>query len=183
VMTSPKRPMAVIAVFCGVVAGTLAQTAPRPEFEVASIRPAAPITNLQGKTRIGMRVDAGRMEYSFGSLRDLIRTAWRLKDYQVQAPGWLADARFDIAAKLPDGASIDQTPEMLQALLAERFKLEVHHETREHPVYALVVAKNGPKLTASAPDADGGSAGAARTAALSAALGKPAAGRGVAIDG
>ena len=131
----------------------LAQSTPRPEFEVASIKPAAPITNLARKVRIGMHVDAGRMEYLFGSLRDCIRTAYHLKDYQIQGPDWLADTRFDIVAKLPEGATIEQVPEMLQALLAARFHLELHRDSKEHSVYALVPGKNGPKLTASTQDA------------------------------
>lgn len=120
------------------------------EFEVASVKPAAPMT--EGRMRIGMSVDAGRMDYANVSLKDCIRTAYRLKDYQISGPDWLAGARFDIVAKLPEGSTEDQVPEMLQALLADRFKISVHHESKPHDSYALVVAKNGPKLTPSAPD-------------------------------
>jgi uncharacterized protein (TIGR03435 family) len=88
------------------------------------------------------------------SLADLIRVAYRVKAYQVSGPDWMASERFDVLAKLPEGASREQVPEMLQALLAERFKLTVHLEGKEHAVYALVVGKNGPKLKESAPDAD-----------------------------
>jgi len=55
---------------------------------------------------------------------------------------------------MPEGASKDQVPEMLQALLAERFKLTIHRESKDHSVYALVVGKGGPKLKESPPDAD-----------------------------
>jgi uncharacterized protein (TIGR03435 family) len=102
--------------------------------------------------RIGMRVDAGRMDYENVSLKDCIRTAYRLKDFQISGPDWMTGARFDIVAKLPEGATKDQVPEMLQAVLADRFKMVVHHESKPHDTYALVVAKNGPKLTPSAPD-------------------------------
>jgi len=54
--------------------------------------------------------------------------------------------RFDIAAKMPDGLSKDQIPEMLRTLLAERFKLSIHRESKEQPVYVLVVVKNGSRL-------------------------------------
>lgn len=62
--------------------------------------------------------------------------------------------RFNILAKMPEGATKDQVPRMLRALLAERFKLAIHEENREHPAYALVIGKNGPKLeVASSPAA------------------------------
>ncbi|SPF51031.1 conserved exported hypothetical protein [Candidatus Sulfopaludibacter sp. SbA4] len=195
---SKRRIAAALGLFTLTAPVAFAQPA-RLEFEVASIKPAAPITNKEGKFRIGMRVDAGRMEYTFVSLRDCIRTAYRVKDYQVQGPDWLADVRFDIVAKLPEGASIDQVPEMLQTLLADRFKLALHHESKEHSVYALVVGKNGPKLAASDPDAridfvepkaaaeataraSGGLAGGGmRQAMVFASGGKPAAAGGMSI--
>jgi uncharacterized protein (TIGR03435 family) len=103
---------------------------------------------------VGMKIDAARVDIGSLSLADLIRIAYRVKSYQVSGPDWMASERFDVLAKLPEGASRDQVPEMLQALLAERFKLTVHRASKEHAVYALVVAKNGPKLKESLPDAD-----------------------------
>ncbi len=113
-------------------------------FEVASIKPSQPMP--MGRMRIGMNTDGGMLRYSNVSLKDCIRNAYRVKDFQVQGPDWLDSARFDIVAKLPDGASKDQIPEMLQTLLAERFKLSLHRDTKEHAIYALVVGKGGPKL-------------------------------------
>jgi len=147
-MTYQTRPTAVLGLFTLTASLALAQPAPRLEFEVASIKPAAFIKG--GET---MSVDAGRLEYSNVALRDCIRVAYRIKDYQVSGPDWLASTRFDIVAKLPEGATREQAPEMLQALLADRFKLTFHHETKDHNVYALVAGKNGPKLTPSDPDA------------------------------
>jgi uncharacterized protein (TIGR03435 family) len=69
-----------------------------------------------------------------------------MKPYQIAGPDWMKRQRFDIVAKLPEGTFQDQVPEMLKELLAQRFKLAVHRETKEHAVYALVVGKNGPKL-------------------------------------
>jgi uncharacterized protein (TIGR03435 family) len=136
-------------------AGTaLGQT---PAFEVASVKPAAPLDRsqmLSGQMHVGMKVDAARVDIGSMSLAELIRVAYRVKAYQVSGPDWMASERFDVLAKLPEGASSGQVPEMLQALLAERFKLTVHRESKEHAVYALVVGKNGPKLKESAPDAD-----------------------------
>ncbi len=118
---------------------------PKVAFEVASIKPAQP--SPLNQMWIRMNADAGMLRYTNVSLRDCIRVAYRVKDFQVQGPDWIGSARFDITAKLPDGSSKDQIPEMLQSLLADRFKLALHRETKEHPIYALVVAKGGPKLT------------------------------------
>ena len=78
--------------------------------------------------------------------------AYRVNDYQVLGPDWLATENFDIAAKLPEGATRAQLPEMIQSLLAERFKLVLHRDKKEFPVYALVVAKTGPRLKESPAD-------------------------------
>jgi uncharacterized protein (TIGR03435 family) len=113
-------------------------------FEVASIKPSQP--QPMGQIRIGMSADAGMLRYTYVALKDCIRIAYRVKEFQVQGPGWLESERFDIVAKFPAGATEEQVPEMLQSLLAERFKLALHRETKEHGIYALVPAKNGPKL-------------------------------------
>src|SRR5260370_14808764 len=125
-------------------------------FEVASIKPAAPLNPRQlmmGQQRVGMKVDAARVDIANLSLADLVRIAYRVKPYQIAGPDWMKGDRFDILGKLPEGASPDQVPEMLQELLAQRFKLAVHRETKEHAVYALVVGKNGPKLVEAPADA------------------------------
>jgi uncharacterized protein (TIGR03435 family) len=128
-------------------------------FEVASIKPAGPLDPLaiaQGKVRVGMKVDGAICDIGMFSLRDLIRTAYEVKDYQISGADTLGtpmDAqRFNIQATLPAGAGEKDVPQMLQGLLAERFKLVVHHESKEQSVYALVVAKGGPKLKPSEPD-------------------------------
>lgn len=102
-------------------------------------------------------MDAGRVDFACYPLTILIATAFRipiLPDLRVTGPDWMADQRFDISAKLPPGAAEDQIPEMLQALLADRFKLAVHRESKEVPLYALVVGKDGFKLKAAAPEKD-----------------------------
>lgn len=113
-------------------------------FEVASIKAADP--QPMGMVRIGMSSDAGMVRYSNISLKDCIRTAYRVKDFQVQGPDWLDSTRFDITAKLPAGTKEDQIPEMLQTLLADRFKLTVRRDSKEQSVYALTVGKGGAKL-------------------------------------
>jgi len=118
-------------------------------FEVASIKPAPPIDPqkiMAGKLHIGMSVDAARVDIGSLSLADLIRIAYKIKPYQLTGPDWMSAQRFDVMAKMPEGATKEQVPQMLQALLAERFKLTVHHDSKEQSVFALVVGKNGPKL-------------------------------------
>jgi uncharacterized protein (TIGR03435 family) len=138
-------------------AAALGQTpAVAPAFEVASIKPASPpdpAKVMAGQFRVGMSVDGARVDLRFMSLGDLIRTAYKIKPHQLSAPDWIGGERWDIQAKLPEGATKEQVPEMLQALLADRFKVRVHHDSKEVPVYALVVAKGGPKLKESPPDA------------------------------
>lgn len=128
-------------------------------FEVASIKPAGPLDPAaiaSGKMRLGMKVDGAICDIASFSLRDLIRTAYEVKDYQITGPDWLGSLmsaqRFNIQATMPPGATEKQVPQMLQALLADRFKLVIHRDTKEHSVYALVVAKGGPKLKESEPD-------------------------------
>jgi uncharacterized protein (TIGR03435 family) len=70
-------------------------------------------------------------------LKNYISRAYRVKVLQITGPDWLGGERFDIAAKLPDGATPAQIPEMLQGLLEERFHLTIHREMKESPVYAL----------------------------------------------
>src|SRR5215469_4421584 len=128
-----------------------AQTA----FEVATVKPAqlpTPQQMMSGKAHIGMNVDGARVDIGAMSLADLIRIAYKVKTYQISGPEWLKTERFDVMGKIPEGVSKDKVPEMLQALLAERFGLKLHREPQEHPIYALIVAKGGPKLKESPPD-------------------------------
>jgi uncharacterized protein (TIGR03435 family) len=119
------------------------QNTPPVSFEVASIRPAKPA----GAGRVtSSRYTPGRVEFRAVSLPECIATAYRVKGFQVSAPAWLKEQRWDIVAKLPDGAPSSRIPEMLQTLLAERFKLEVHREKKDIPGFALVVGSGGPKL-------------------------------------
>jgi uncharacterized protein (TIGR03435 family) len=124
-----------------------------PTFEVASVKLAgAPDPARMMSGHVGMKVDGARVDIGFLSLSDLIAIAYRVKAYQISGPDWMSAQRFDIMAKLPAGASQDQAPEMLQALLAERFKLTIHRANKDIQIYALVAGKNGPKLKESAPD-------------------------------
>lgn len=146
-----KARIAVLGVVAAVTA--FGQASARPVFEVATIRqselnPQA----LRAGGHFGIRVDAERVDIGMTPLRTLICDAYRLRPYQVSGPDWLRNALFDIHATIPKGATEDQLPEMLQSLLEERFGLKMHHESKDQSVYALVVAKDGPKMKQSEPD-------------------------------
>ena len=121
-----------------------------PQFEVASIRPSPDV--VDNWQNIGVHVDGAMVRCATLSLKDYISIAYRVKLPQISGPDWIASVKFDIQAKLPDGARRAEVPEMMQALLAERFKLQLHRESKELPVYALVPGKGPVKLKKSAPD-------------------------------
>ena len=129
-----------------------------PAFEVATIKPSPPLDPAKlaaamqagGKLPVGANIDALRAEYLYLDLKSLMTYAYGVKPYQITGPDWMSTARFDIVAKMPEGAKKDDAPKMLQTRLEERFKLTVHRTSAEHPVLALVAGKGGPKLKASA---------------------------------
>jgi uncharacterized protein (TIGR03435 family) len=126
-----------------------------PAFEVASIRPSPP-TSPTARTPPYANVDKAGVRLRL-PLQGVVCMAYNVRADQIVAPAWLANTRFDIEAKLPQGATEEQIPPMLQNLLADRFQMTVHHESREQPVYALVVGKDGLKMKpkpAAAPGAD-----------------------------
>jgi uncharacterized protein (TIGR03435 family) len=158
----PLRLCAALAAGLLVLSGsqTRAQAVPpgAPAFEVATVHPSPPLdmakmqSQMQaGKMpRFGPQITADKAEYIYMTLQDLIVNAYAVKPYQVTGPDWLNGQRFDIVANLPEGSSKDDAPAMLQALLAERFKLTAHRVVEERPVLALIVGKGGPKLKESA---------------------------------
>jgi bla regulator protein blaR1 len=147
-------------------------SAVRPRFEVASIKPAG---QMQGIGNVSVRAgipgrcvqkdtfDPGHVDIRCYSLGKLIWIwAFGIPPSRIVGPAWMGDAasdwsdgpKFDISAKLPEGTSRDQVPAMLRDLLATRFKLTTHREYREQPVYALVAAKGGLSLQFAAQNAD-----------------------------
>jgi uncharacterized protein (TIGR03435 family) len=132
-----------------------AQAPARPEFEVASIRPSAPLDQGPGvKVDIGVHIDGAQVRIVSYSLRDYLARAYRTKATMVSGPDWTASERFDISASLPAGSTPAQLPEMLQALLADRFQMKLHREKKEFPVYVLVQGKGPLKLKETPPGAD-----------------------------
>ena len=131
-------------------------------FEVASVKPAT-LPRPDGQGRIMMAGpsggpgtnDPGRVRYPYMSLRNLLMNAYDVKSFQIQGPPWLDTERFEVNATMRPETTKEQFRVMLQNLLAERFKLTIHRETRELPMYSLVVARNGPKMKESAPASTG----------------------------
>ncbi len=130
---------AVLAVF--VLSGALAG---QSEFDAASIKP-----NLSGDGGGSVNTGRGRLNATNVSLQSLIGFAFNVRFDQLSGgPGWIGTQKYDVIAKsdsVPGGD--DALRPLVKALLEDRFKLKVHTETRELPVYSLVVAKGGPKLT------------------------------------
>lgn len=124
-------------------------------FDAASVKPLSALPVTAG--RKGGRgpggpgtADPGRIHYAAIRLKDLIINAYGVKDFQIVGPDWLNDdgekTRFAIDATMPPSTTKEQLRLMLQNLLADRFKLEIHRETRDLPKYSLTVARNGIKM-------------------------------------
>lgn len=126
------------------------QDAAPPEFEVASVKVAAPLSPGPGPGPMRMRgcgkPDPAMVRCTNANLKTLLMRAYNVKGYQIQGPAWIESDGYDVMAKVPDGVPADKVPAMLQALLAERFGVKIHKETRVLPAYELSVAKGGPKL-------------------------------------
>jgi uncharacterized protein (TIGR03435 family) len=129
---------------------TAAGQSSRLEFEVASLRPSGPpprepqLTNLiQGGpgTKEPERITGPRV-----TLQRLLTVAYGVEFDQIQGPAWTGDERYDLVAKVPPGTTRDQIKPMLQNLVTERFKLVLHHVSKDLPVYELTIAKSGAKL-------------------------------------
>jgi uncharacterized protein (TIGR03435 family) len=121
----------------------------QPAFEVASVKPfvatpGQPIINmLQGGPGSN---DPQRVRGSGVTLQRLVREAYGIDFDQIQGPSWLGEERYELIANVPLGSTRDQLKLMLQYLLADRFKLAVHHISKDFPVYELTIAKDGSKL-------------------------------------
>jgi uncharacterized protein (TIGR03435 family) len=145
--------MSAIRVCAGVLlaAAVWAQTTPpRPEFEVASIKPSPP--QMPNQAAIGIHIDGAQVRCAFLPLRDYLAMAYHVKVNQIVGPDWMNTERFDIAAKIPAGGSAEHIREMLQTLLEARFRMKIRHEQKEFPVYGLLAAKGGLKMQPLPPD-------------------------------
>jgi uncharacterized protein (TIGR03435 family) len=145
--------------FClALLAATTHVLAAQPaSFEVASVKAVNPPA---GPHVVSLIINHGRLNVEAAELRQIVGLAYAIQRIRVvRGPAWADSDQFDIAAKAENPAATrDDIRAMLQTLLAERFKLVVHSETKEIPSYSLVLAKSGAKLRAAAPDKKGGMA-------------------------
>jgi uncharacterized protein (TIGR03435 family) len=119
-----------------------------PAFNAVSIH-----SNVSSGGASSIHVTPGRVSMSNVTLRKVILNAYGIPDdreYALAGPEWLGADRFDINATFPSDTAGPAIREMLRTMLAERFQLALHRETRQLPMYSLVVAKGGPKIRASA---------------------------------
>lgn len=130
------------------------------EFEVARIKPVDPITPqnaqalLSGARRVGLNVSGQQVDLNYLSLVDLAALAYGVKAFDVTAPDALKQQRFEISAVMPEGATREQLPQMVEAMLKDRFKLVARKDTKEQSVYGLEVAKGGHKMKEAPPLAE-----------------------------
>lgn len=149
---------ALLAPFVCLIATFAQGASPRLEFEVATVKAAA--AGAPGQIPVGFHIDGSQVSFRYLSLQDYLVTAYGIKKHQIVGPEWLSTERYDIQAKMPSGVAPDKLRdsmrEALQLLIEDRFKMKFHRETKELPVYALVVVKGGSKLkeTPLEPDTD-----------------------------
>ena len=138
-------------------AGNVAWSQPlegRPQFEVASVKPAGPPEQRAGggvrRTTGGARTpDPSLFICDSCTLSDLVMSAYHIQPYQLSAPSWMESERFTVNARVPAATTPEQLRLMQQSLLEERFKLTYHHEEKEMSRCELLVARGDPRLKAS----------------------------------
>jgi uncharacterized protein (TIGR03435 family) len=137
------------------VCGAFGQpAAPAPAFEVASVKVNAAATGERGIRRDAITTSPAGVTMMNVSLKAVVQWAYHMQAIQVTGPGWMDSSRYDIIAKAAGPAPVNQLREMVQTLLAERFKLTLHRETKEMPAYIVTVAKGGHKLKQSEGEGD-----------------------------
>ncbi len=147
-----------VLAFVAAFAQTPAQAPERLTFDVASIKPFEMPKPGEGRGVFFGRgggpgtKDPGRVNWAGAALRDLMMNAYDVKRYQIEGPSWIDTERYDIVAKVPEGATKEQVKVMWQNLLADRFGLAFHRISKEFNVQELTVAKGGSKLKPSEVD-------------------------------
>ena len=148
------KSVVAVALFLTSAYSAFAQTPGAPEFEVASIRVASTDTIRDSYTPTLNVAPGATLRISNLRLRDIILLAYNVGRRQLVGPAWLIDDpvdptdfdRFDIVAKVPENATKDQIPLMLQKLVADRFHLSMHKDSKTLSTFALTVAKGGLKM-------------------------------------
>jgi uncharacterized protein (TIGR03435 family) len=148
-MSNARVILSLVAMLLGFVLAILyapksqAQSQPstKPQFEVVSIKPVG----FEG--RVTMSPQPNGLYAEAVTARMLIRNAYRVQEFLIEGgPGWINEDRFTVNARAAGRLGQGELPLMMQSMLEDRFKLKVHRETREMPVYVLVPEKNGHKM-------------------------------------
>jgi uncharacterized protein (TIGR03435 family) len=114
---------------------------PKPAFDAASIREST-ADSLKGPGAADVSFSLGNVTVRNATIKDIMMAAYRVRDFQVSGPPVIESGRYDIRAKITGAASEDLQRQMLQTLLADRFRLALHRETRDLPMYALTAGRN-----------------------------------------
>ena len=135
------RGSAVIALMSYGVFGQSTSSTTAPRFEVASVK-----SNKTAGAKGAVQLKPGSVTGTNVALKQLMRFAYELQESQISGPGWIETEGYDVTARPSNAATAAQLRLMLQTLLEDRFKLKSHRETKEMPVYYLMVADGGPRL-------------------------------------
>ena|SRR5215469_5020856 len=120
-----------------------AQAPTTPKFEVASVKSASP----DSKFMMLQPTPGGRLNITNLTLKNMIGSAWGVQPFQIfSGPAWIDSVRYDVSAKAEGAAKMPELMQMLRSLLADRFQLVIHRETKELPIFALVLARKDGKL-------------------------------------
>jgi len=132
--------------------GHAQQQSPLLAFEAASVKPSKP----DNGNHLSRFLPGGKFTAENVSLKGLVMMAFHLQDYQLKGgPAWADSDGYDVNARPEKPATVAETRRMLQTLLADRFHLAYHYETKEMPIYALLATRSGPKLDAAHGDREG----------------------------
>jgi uncharacterized protein (TIGR03435 family) len=115
---------------------------PTPAFDVASIKESAAGDSLKGPVAAEVSFSPGSVNARNATIKDLLIAAYRVRDFQVSGPSIIGSGHYDIRARITDPASADLQRRMLQTLLADRFHLTLHRETRVLELYVLTAGKH-----------------------------------------
>ena len=126
-----------------VTAAASQSTPPLPEFEVASVKPTPPPDPAARSESLTFKLANGRATGQNATLKMMLIKAYGVKDYQILGPDWLSTERYDMLAKAPADTPDSQLPLMLQRLLAERFGIKLHRDSKEMRVFDLVITPKG----------------------------------------
>ena len=161
---------------CAALARSQAADPSSPKFEVASVKPSGP-QSVRGSQGGPGSKDPTHYSFRSATLQDLITEAWNVQYFQISSKSAVDKDRFDVIANVPEGSTRDQFRLMMRNLLAERFQLKTHMESKDFPAYELVIAKSGLKLKES-----GGASESPKPAAAQAGFPTLPAGPGLVVN-